>query len=86
MNQRQRRAAELKLRSALRAELLEELPVNEHGEQICPKCLRKPDWRGFQMVHKVSLGRGGKTTRDNCAIWCTPCHFGPDGHRTEGMR
>ena len=80
-----RQKVELARRRWLKAELLEEAPRDEAGNILCGKCGRRPDGRGIQLVHLKSLGAGGKTTRVNCRLWCAPCHFGPDGHRTEGM-
>jgi len=69
--------AELALRRKLKAEL-----IAEFGDD-CMHCGGRPDWRGIQLIHKIPLSRGGKTSRENCRIWCAPCHFGPDGHRWE---
>ena len=80
-----RRKEELAHRRKLKLELLAECPRD--GDIIlCPRCLKRPDFRGLQLVHIKSMGSGGKTTRDNCGILCAPCHFGfgPGGHRTEG--
>ena len=81
-----RQKGELARRRALKRELLAEAPRDAAGEQpLCTRCMGRPDFRGLQLVHLKSLGAGGKTTRENCRLWCAPCHFGPDGHRTEGM-
>jgi len=81
-----RRKEELARRRKLKRELLLECPRD--GDVIlCPRCLKRPDFRGLQLVHKVALSACGKTTRDNCVIRCAPCHFGhgePWSHRTEG--
>jgi 5-methylcytosine-specific restriction endonuclease McrA len=84
-----RRKEELNRRRKLKAELLLECPTDSAGVRTCPKCKRRPDFRGLQLVHKIPLSRGGKTTRENCLIRCGPCHFGHDepwSHRTEGKR
>ena len=78
--------AELALRRRLKTQLIREGPHDDSGNPLCQHCGGYPDFRGLQLVHLKSLGTGGKTTRENCKIWCAPCHFGPDGHRTEGMR
>ena len=75
-----KQTAELARRRRLKAELLREFGNN------CMHCGGRLDFRGIQLVHLIPLSRGGKTERDNVALWCAPCHFGPDGHRTEGMR
>ena len=69
--------AELARRRKLKAELLA-----EYGA-VCMRCQKPPDFRGLHLVHIISLAQGGKTNRRNCRIWCAPCHFGKDGHRTE---
>lgn len=69
--------AELAKRRKVRAEL------EKQAQGRCQHCGRLPDWRGLQMVHKIPLSQGGKTTIENCELWAAPCHFGPDGHRTE---
>ena len=69
---------ELARRRKLKAELLLENPL-----RVCRHCGQAPDFRGLQLVHKIPLSLGGKTDRDNCELWCAPCHFGIDGHRTE---
>jgi len=81
---------EIALRSRLKKELLAEGPHDEADNPLCWHCRGYPDFRGLQLVHLDPIGMGGcigktKTTRENCEIWCAPCHFGPDGHRTEGM-
>jgi len=82
-----RRREELARRRKLKKELLAECPRDEAGNILCPRCGKRSDFRGLQLVHKQSLGSGGKTTRANCCIRCAPCHFGfgePWSHRTEG--
>jgi 5-methylcytosine-specific restriction endonuclease McrA len=76
---------ELARRSRLKKELLRDGPKDGSGRNLCQHCGNPPDWRGLHLVHIISLAQGGKTTRENCELWCAPCHFGPDGHRTEGM-
>ena len=76
---------ELALRSKLKLLLLVEGPHDEADNPLCWHCGKRPDFRGLQLVNLVALSLGGKTTRENVEIWCAPCHFGPDGHRTEGV-
>ena len=77
---------ELARRSSLKAELMAELPTDAQGRKLCPKCRKQCDFRGFQLSHKKSLSLGGKTDRENCEVVCCPCHYGPKGHRWEGMK
>ena len=49
----------------------------------CMHCGRWPDWRGLQRHRKVYGSQGGWYTEENTELWCAPCHFGVDGHRTE---
>jgi len=51
--------------------------------KLCQHCGKKPDFRGLQEHHLKLRSRGGK--KGETEFWCAPCHFGPDGHRTEGM-
>ena len=74
---------ELALRARLKKLLLAEGPHDEAGNPLCWHCGKRPDFRGLEMVHLKYLSTGGKTTHLNCEIWCCPCHYGPDGHRTE---
>lgn len=63
--------------------------LEEHTDGRCANCGRPLGWyfMGFEMVHKIPLGRGGKTTRENCEFWCWPCHYGPPGpHHTLSER
>jgi 5-methylcytosine-specific restriction protein A len=71
VSKKQRR--ELARRSALKKELI----VESHG--LCMHCGQPPDWRGLQLVHKVPLARGGKTTKGNCEVWCGRCHSADHG-------
>ena len=77
-----------KVELARRRKLKKEL-IEEFGER-CMRCGNLPDFRGLQLVHKDPIGMGGRsitrTTRENCELQCAPCHFGPGGHRTEGMK
>ena len=79
-----RQMIELGRRVRLKQQMLREI-AKEGERPLCVRCGQLPDWRGIQLVHRVPLSRGGKTTRENCELWCAPCHFGPQGHRTEGM-
>ena len=75
-----KQAKELGKRSLLKAQLIIE------SKGFCMKCHKKPDYRGFQLVHKISLARGGKTERGNCEVWCGKCHS-KDHHLIEaGLR
>ena len=78
-----KQAKELYLRRKLRSLLLVEGPHDEVGNPLCWHCGKKPDFRGLEMVHLQYLSQGGKTEHGNCEIWCCPCHYGEDGHRTE---
>ena len=69
-----KQAKELRLRSRLKRKLIGELPVNERGEKVCPNCHQLPDFRGFELVHKIALSHGGKTNEENCVAWCSHCH------------
>ena len=67
---------ELSLRSKLKKELLSEL---EADGKICPQHCKGCDrihipWPGFNLIHKIPLSRGGKTTRENCEIGCQEYH------------
>ena len=53
---------------------------------LCMHCGNLPDWRGLQRHHLIHRSALGKNTKDNVELWCAPCHFGPDGHRTEIRR
>jgi len=64
---------ELALRRKLKAELIKR-QLDTVGFILCETCGRRPDWRGISLSHKVSLSRGGKTTRENCLLECYPCH------------
>lgn len=47
----------------------------------CKRCgTKKPDWRGWQLVHIKNLGMGGnpdgsRDTLENYEVDCAPCHF-----------
>ncbi|KKM27106.1 hypothetical protein LCGC14_1578010 [marine sediment metagenome] len=73
---------ELALRRKLKQELLEECP-GVNGYKVCPRCLKRPDFRGLQLAHKIPLSRGGKTDRTNCEILCATCHFVDEHHQKE---
>jgi len=49
----------------------------------CKHCGKLPDWRGLQ-EHHLEPGNG-KRKYSESEWWCAPCHFGKDGHRTEGI-
>ena len=58
----------------------------EISNGYCMHCGNKPDWRGLHR-HRIKYGsHGGEYTLDNTELWCAPCHFGADGHRTENVR
>lgn len=64
-----KQARELRLRSNLKAGL-----VDEFGEH-CMTCNdQNRDWRGISLSHVIPLSRGGKTNRDNCILECYVCH------------
>lgn len=66
--------AELALRSKLKKEL-----IAEYGER-CQTCGSLGDWRGISLSHIIPLGRGGKTSRENCLIECLNCHLKYEKH------
>ena len=64
-----KQAVELKRRTNLKKELIE-----EYG-QHCMTCHDvNRDWRGISLSHVIPLSRGGKTERSNCILECYPCH------------
>lgn len=74
------RKVERPLRKRVRALLLKTQP--RIGDIVlCAHCGQRPDWRGLQMHHKVHLSRGGKTSVENCELWCAPCHMNSHGLR-----
>ncbi len=70
-----KQAKELALRGALKKELLEEC---DHSCMTCNNL--RLDFRGLSLSHIIPLGRGGKTTRENCLIECYPCHEDYEKH------
>ena len=64
----QKQQAENLLRMVMKAELMKVC----HGR--CMECHELPDFRGLELVHKVSLARGGRTSKENCTILCAHCH------------
>jgi len=70
-----------KIELALRARIKKEL-IAEFGNR-CMVCSGTGDWRGIQLCHKISLSRGGKTTKENCYLGCGKCHFTKDHHIKE---
>ena len=59
---------------ALQTEIREE-SIAEGNGALCMTCGKPPDWRGLSFSHKIALGRGGKTTRENCIPFeCMICH------------
>lgn len=62
-----KQSKELVKRRQLKKELLAENPN-------CRECGKAGDFRGLDLVHKIALSQGGKTTRENCTILCRPCH------------
>lgn len=84
--QKERSIQEYRARRKLKAKLLAECPEDEAGNKLCPRCKRRPDFRGLQLVHKEHLGMGGRkglTTRVNCLILCARCHFKDEHHINE---
>ena len=55
----------------------------ERAQGVCEHCGKAPDFRGLQRVHIEYKSQGGKNTLGNVQLWCCPCHYGKDGHRTE---
>lgn len=64
----QRRKEELQRRRDLREYLIE-----KHGPH-CMTCGSGGPWPGLSLSHIIALGRGGKTTEENCLIECQACH------------
>lgn len=69
---------ELRLRAKIKQELIKQAPKDRRGIPLCSEC-GKPvdsDWRSpnGDLSHEVSLGRGGKTTKENGRILCRNCH------------
>ena len=71
-----------KERRRRQAKVLPSLKARSRG--LCEHCGHRPDWRGLHPHHVIYRSRGGIETEENEELWCAPCHFGPDGHRTEG--
>ena len=72
----QRKREESNRRQEVYAYLYEHCPVNAESVRICKMCGRLLDWHwmGHEMHHVIPLSRGGKTTQENCELWCYPCH------------
>lgn len=71
--------AELRLRAKIKSQLIKEAPKDSRGIVLCSECGRPVDWdwrscKGGDLSHELSLGRGGKTTKENSAIRCRHCH------------
>lgn len=84
--QKQRSQQEHRARHKIRTELLEECPTDEHGNKLCPRCKRLPDFRGLQLVHKKNRGMGGSafpTVKADVEILCGRCHFVDEHHINE---
>ncbi len=64
----QKRKEELQRRTDLKAYLIE-----KYGRK-CMTCGSNGDWRGLSLSHIIALGRGGRTTEENCLIECGICH------------
>ena len=64
----QRRKEELQRRRELKAYLIE-----KHGKK-CMTCGSGWKWPGLSLSHIIALGRGGRTTEENCLIECGICH------------
>lgn len=71
---------ELRLRRQIRFEHLEE-QLHKYGYTFCMTCKGQPDFRGFELCHKISLAQGGKTTKKNTYIKCGFCHSKDHGIR-----
>ena len=63
-----------KIELALRAKLKQEL-IEEFGYR-CMTCGKVPYL--LDLSHIVRLGRGGKTTKENCILECRACHDARD--------
>ena len=76
-----RQEQELDLREQVRQELIKKLKV-KNGQYLCMRCDKPSDFRGLQLVHVRALSLGGKTSIENCRLWCASCHGGknPGGH------
>ena len=59
--------------------------LKDQSKGKCMKCGKLPDGRGLQKHHLEHKSQGGNNAIENVQLWCAPCHFGPDGHKTEGM-
>ena len=68
-------AAELRVHTALKEELLEEC---DHTCMTCGNL--RLDWRGLSLSHIIAKSRGGETTPVNCLIECYRCHEEYDKH------
>lgn len=62
----------------LKAELIDDLPLDSHGNMLCPHCMKRPDFRGFCLIHKKRRSQGGKLDSNTCWIGCWSCHNGED--------
>jgi len=67
---------ELKKRQTLKADLLFE-QRKICGYNFCVKCGRNRD---LQLVHKIAVGQGGETSKENCYIGCLKCHGEGEHH------
>ncbi len=63
-----KQAKENQLRLKVKALLLEE------SGGLCSRCGQSADFRGLELVHLKALSLGGKTTLENCRVWCGRCH------------
>ena len=61
-----------KLEIARRIKLKREL-IEEYGE-VCMTCGIHPSFPPIALSHIYPLGRGGKTSRENCLLECNDCH------------
>ena len=68
-----KQSKELALRRKIKKEHMEEL-IDKYGYTFCMTCKGQPDFRGFELCHKISLAQGGETTKENTYIGCGFCH------------
>lgn len=49
--------------------------IFEEQGRKCRICgMDKPDFRGWELSHIVSLAQGGEDTKENLEVLCAPCH------------
>jgi len=65
-------SAKQKVELARRTKLKKEL-IAEYGE-VCMTCGIHPSFPPIALSHIIPLGRGGKTSSENCILECYHCH------------